>query len=166
MATLTDGRNAVWNAINNAATLLDNGTSVFKKQIKFNNEEPLINQATIEESLCFADLPCMAIWNQSMSMEWFRNTDQEWLNTLLVTFWTPTHALPDAEDWAEKIIVAIFETLPSGNSSPATYVRLASASIPRIGSVTFDPVDIGGENTIKSVRTTIAVTLRFLKSIC
>lgn len=166
-AILTLGRRAVWDAIRNATALQDGGKSVFKRQFDFDDETPLIQQDAIEDDLSLGDLPALAIWNSDIVMAWNRNTDQEWQNTLLITLWTRDHTLPVAEDWAEKLIVAIHETTPPGTTdATATYVKQASGHHPiGEGNVSFTPVALGGERTIKAVRTAISLRVRHWKSI-
>lgn len=154
MAALTDARNAVWDAIDNAAALAD----VFAQKFKLNDEMFLWNRR--EPSI--SDLPAIMITPRQIDPQWVLNVAQEYPYLLVVTIWTADFYLPQAEDLAEKVWKAIYQTGPSATVS---YVQAATGYRNKGGiPVTFEPMFLGdngeGQNRIAVIKTELSVLLR------
>lgn len=171
-AILTQGREAVWNAINNADALRVGGQSVFKRQVRFDDSEaPFMEADDWLAWLGYGDLPALAIWTQEVSMGWAENTAQEWIMPLLIRMATPNHSLPEPENLAEQVVLAIHETQIPGTT--VSFVKRATSYHPvGAGNFVFTPEyiseaeDSDGENAIKIVETTFNLSLRFKKAVC
>lgn len=166
--TLTKTRQAVWAAIDNRSGLREGDKSVFRKQIRFEDRQPLIEGDSVEEMLGIGDLPALAIWLQDVQMRWRRNTDQEWTANLLIQMWTPHHDLNLAERYAEQVALAIHEQTKA--NSTVTFVKDAAGRYPEgAGNMNFEPTLIGrtedGGGANKAVRTSFNIRIPMFQSV-
>jgi len=163
---LTHARHAVWAAVNAADDLRAAGQSVFRRQLRFDDEPSFLpgGVESIEETIGPGDLPCLAILWGRIAAEWNRNTDMEWTFPLNVFAWTPNHSLLLPEKYAERLIVAIHEQQPTGQT--ISFVQQATGHHPKNGhSLQFVFSHLGEEPESPVVRTELTVQLRIWKSI-
>lgn len=157
MALLTDLRNSIWSAIDNAAEL----SGAFAYKFKFNKNDP---ETEILDNLepAISDLPAIMVMPTQIEPTWVLNVGQEYTSPFAVTIWTADWDLETAEALSEKVQRAIWQTGPSANVS---YVRSVSGFLPRGGlSALHEFQRLGGDGGdnrgVRVTKTTITVVLR------
>lgn len=160
---LTKSRNGVWNAITNATDLRENGQSVFHRQLRFDDDTPMLSVDEVEEGLGLGDLPTLAIFSRNVQTQWNRNSDQEWSFTLHLVCWTHGHGQRLPERYAERLLMAVHETVKTGT---LTWVKDATGHHPHgDATIEFTPAFVGDDGDTPAMRTTVSVRLRILQSI-
>lgn len=157
MALITDCRNSIWSAIDNAAELAD----AFAYKFRFNKNS---DETEVFDSLepSISDLPGIMIMPTQIEPVWAVNVGQEYTAPFVVTIWTPDWDLETAEALSEKVQRAIWQTGPSANVS---YIRSVTGFLPRGGlSALHEFTRLGGDGGnnrgVRVTKTTITVVLR------
>lgn len=160
---ITLGRQSVWQAIESWSRLRESGQSVFKRLIKFEDEQTPRLQDVVQ-SLGPGDLPAIAIFSRTISVSWKHTRTHHWLLDLDIKIWTPRWNLLLAEKYAPEVINAAHAAAPADNptvtfvKNPTTGTGYDPDGVP---AIQFDPVSLGPDQATRAIQTTIILRLLF-----
>jgi hypothetical protein len=161
---ITAARNALWSAIDLWPDLKNSANDAtctrFARTYRLDDgDTPIVKE--LEPSM--GDLPALMIAPLTLIPQWYLNQMQNWPTLLQMTIWTPQWALPEPERFVEDLSNAIYQQQAVGTT--VAVVKQATGFYPQVvGPVTFLPVKIGKDGTVKAMRTQMQVTMRTNKN--
>ena len=157
MPSITNARNALWDAIDHWPDLRQDGRSVFKRMIRHDDDEGLLMSA---QDAALGDLPAIEIAPARLEPDWYLNRCMEFpfiLDVKLLGL-----RLSVLEDLVEKVWQACYQAAPS-ESPTVSYVRAATGYYPsRLGPITTQVILLGRDRQTRAWLFNLQIGLKFL----